>query len=47
MALVYVDDFMCIIHDPNATVVEIQATFKLKDDKIEKPENLKTAWKLR
>ena len=30
---------MCISHDPKATMAGIQATFKLKDDKIEKPEN--------
>jgi hypothetical protein len=39
MTLVYVDDIMCISHDPKATMMGIQATFKLKDDKIEKPEN--------
>ena len=39
MTLVYVDDIMCISHDPKATMKGIQATFKLKDDKIEKPEN--------
>ena len=37
MTLVYVDDIMCISHDPKATMQGIQATFKLKDDKIEKP----------
>ena len=35
---VYDDDIMCISHDPKATMQGIQATFKLKDDKIEKPE---------
>ena len=39
MTLVYVDDILCISHDPKATMQGIQATFKLKDDKIEKPEN--------
>jgi hypothetical protein len=38
MVLVYVDDILCISHDPKATMVGIQETFKLKDDKIEKPE---------
>ena len=37
MTLVYVDDIMCISHDPRATMESIQNTFKLKDDKIEKP----------
>ena len=37
--LIYVDDILCISHDPHATMKGIQATFKLKDDKIEKPEN--------
>jgi hypothetical protein len=39
MTLVYVDDIMCISHDPKATMQGIQASFKLKDNKIEKPEN--------
>jgi hypothetical protein len=39
MTLVYVDDIMCISYDPKATMLGIQATFKLKDDKIERPEN--------
>ncbi len=39
ITLVYVDDIMCISHDPKATMMGIKATFKLKDDKIEKPEN--------
>ena len=39
MMLIYVDDILCISHDPHATMKGIQATFKLKDDKIEKPEN--------
>ena len=30
---------MCISHDPRATMQGIQATFKLKDNKIEKPDN--------
>jgi hypothetical protein len=37
MVLVYVDDVLCISHDPAATMKGIQGTFKLKDDKIEKP----------
>ena len=37
MVLVYVDDILCISDDPKATVTRIQATFKLKDDRIEKP----------
>jgi hypothetical protein len=39
ITLVYVDDIMCISHDSKASMAGIQATFKLKDDKIEKPEN--------
>ena len=39
MTLVYVDDILCISHDPKATMQGIQAKFKLKDDKIEKPEH--------
>ena len=39
MTLVYVDDILCISHDPKATMEGIQATFKLKDNKIEKPKN--------
>ena len=38
MVLVYVDDILCISHDPKATMAGIQETFKLKDDKIKKPE---------
>jgi len=38
MTLVYVDDILCISADPEATMSGIQATFKLKDDRIEKPE---------
>ncbi|KAI2506386.1 Reverse transcriptase (RNA-dependent DNA polymerase) [Fragilaria crotonensis] len=38
MVLVYVDDILCISADPKATMHGIQGTFKLKDDKIEKPE---------
>jgi hypothetical protein len=37
MILVYVDDVLCVSHDPEATMKGIQGTFKLKDDKIEKP----------
>ena len=39
MVLVYVDDILCISDEPKATMRGIQATFKLKDDRIEKPEN--------
>ncbi len=39
MTLVYVDDIMCISHDPKATMKGIKTAFKLKDDKVEKPEN--------
>lgn len=38
MILVYVDDILCVSHDPKATMTGIQATFKLKDDRVEKPE---------
>jgi hypothetical protein len=38
MTLVYVDDILCILAEPKATMSGIQATFKLKDDRIEKPE---------
>jgi hypothetical protein len=38
MTLVYVDDILCVSHDPRATMSGIQATFKLKDDRVEKPE---------
>ena len=37
--LVYVDNILCISHDPKATMSGIQETFKLKDDKIKKPES--------
>jgi hypothetical protein len=39
ITLVYVDDILCISHDPKATMEGIQATFQLKDNKIEKPEH--------
>jgi Reverse transcriptase (RNA-dependent DNA polymerase) len=39
MVLVYVDDILCISHGPKSTMKGIQATFKLKDDRIEKTEN--------
>ena len=39
MVLVYVDDILCISHDPKLTMKGIQATFKLKDDRIEKSES--------
>ena len=38
MTLVYVDDILCISAEPKATMEGIQSTFKLKDDRIEKPE---------
>ena len=38
MVLVYVDDILCISHDPKATMAGIQATFKLKDNKVEEPD---------
>ncbi|KAI2504020.1 Reverse transcriptase (RNA-dependent DNA polymerase) [Fragilaria crotonensis] len=38
MMLVYVDDILCISANPKATMHGIQQTFKLKDDKIEKPD---------
>jgi hypothetical protein len=40
MVLVYVDDILCVSHNPKATMAGIWATFKLKDDKIDKPEIL-------
>ena len=39
MLLVYVDDVLCISHDAKATMSGIQATFKLKGDKVEVPSN--------
>jgi Reverse transcriptase (RNA-dependent DNA polymerase) len=36
MILVYVDDVLCVSHNPKATMKGIQGTFKLKDDKIKK-----------
>jgi hypothetical protein len=38
IVLCYVDDILSISVDPEATLKGLQATFKLKDDKIEKPE---------
>jgi hypothetical protein len=35
--LCYVDDVMCISHDPLKTMKSLQEVFKLKDDKIEEP----------
>ncbi len=40
MLLVYMNDILCISADPKATMHGIQETFKLKDDKIEKPNTL-------
>ena len=39
LILVYVDDILCISAQPRATMSGIQSTFRLKDDKVEKPEN--------
>ena len=39
MILVYVDDILCISAQPRAIKSGIQSTFKLKDDRVEKPEN--------
>jgi hypothetical protein len=39
MILCYVDDVLCVSHDPEASMKGIQGTFKLKDDKIEVPTN--------
>ena len=33
--LCYVDDILCISHNPEETMKGIQAEFKLKDDKVE------------
>ena len=38
IVLCYVDDILSISIDPASTLRGLQATFKLKDDKIEKPE---------
>ncbi len=38
VVLVYVDDILYISAQPKATILGIQTTFKLKDDRIEKPE---------
>ena len=37
--LCYVDDVLCISHDPMRTMKGVQSSFKLKDDKIEEPED--------
>jgi hypothetical protein len=37
MLLIYVDDVLCISHDPTATMNGIKGTFKLKGNKIEVP----------
>ena len=39
MVLYYVDDVLCISDDPMKTMKGIQRTFKLKDDKIDEPED--------
>jgi hypothetical protein len=36
--LCYVDDVLCISHDPTKSMKRIQEDFKLKDDKIEPPD---------
>ena len=36
--LTYVDDVLCVSHDPMSTMKGIQEKFKLKDDKIEEPD---------
>ena len=36
--LCYVDDVLCISHNPRKTMKMIQEDFKLKDDKIEPPQ---------
>ncbi len=38
MNLVYVDDILCISAEPRATMEGTQSTFRLKDDRIERPE---------
>jgi Reverse transcriptase (RNA-dependent DNA polymerase) len=38
IVLCYVDDILSISVDPEATLKGLQSTFKLKDDKIEKPD---------
>ena len=35
--LVYVDNIICVSHDPDATMKAIQNNFNFKDDKIEPP----------
>ena len=37
--LCYVDDILCISHDPKRTMTLIQHKFKLKDDKMEPPDS--------
>ena len=39
MVLCYVDDVLCISDDPMKTIKGIKRTFKLKDNKIDKPED--------
>ena len=39
MVLCYVNDVLCISYDPMKTMKGIQSTFKLKDDKINEPED--------
>ena len=41
--LCYVDDVLCISHDPMRTMKGVQSSFKLKDDKIEEPEDYQGA----
>ena len=37
MVLCYVDDVLCISHEPMKNMKGIQRKFKLKDDKIDEP----------
>ena len=39
MVLCYADDVLCISDEPMKTMKVIQHTFKLKDDKINEPED--------
>ena len=38
MVLCYVDDILSMSHYPQAALIAVTSTFKLKDDKIEEPE---------
>jgi hypothetical protein len=39
MILVYLDNILCISAQPRATMSGMQSTFKLKDNRVEKPKN--------